>query len=105
MKQIMGPLTVVIALILGVVGLSLFFSAAPSLIGDILVANDDAYISNTTGCYINEPVGTPDTEVNPIYCTGLGIMPLLIIGLFIVVIVGLVIGIFTGFVKIPGLKL
>lgn len=93
----------VISLVLAVVGVTIFVSAGPSLVGDMITAVDDSYVSNTTGCYIDEPAGTPDTEVEGFYCTGFGLLPLVIIGLFFAVVISLILGVFGGYLKLPNM--
>lgn len=89
-----------LGIVFGLVGLLILFSATPPLIGDMIVQAQDSYVSNTTGCYIDQPAGTGDTPVEDFYCTGFDLMPLIIIGLFFAVIVTFVLAIFTGHLKV-----
>lgn len=96
-------LTLVLALIMGVVAVSLIVQAGPGLVGDMIVDVDDSYVENATGCYIDQPAGTGDTEVEGFYCTGFSLLPLIIVALFFIAIAALVISVFAGYIKLPKL--
>lgn len=104
MKSLDKSLSLVLALVIGVVAVSILVSAGPQLVGDMVTDVDNSYIENTTGCYIDQPAGTADTEVESFYCTGFSLMPLVIIALFFIAVIALVIGIFTGHIKMGGFK-
>ncbi len=92
-------IAMVLGIVFGVVGVVLLLQAGPSLVGDAIVAVDDSYIENATGCYIDQASG-PDTQVEDFYCTGFGLLPLVLIGLFFAAVIGFLVSIFTGHLKI-----
>lgn len=98
-------ISVVLAIVFGLVGVVMLVTAGPSLVGDMIVEVEGSYIENATGCYIDQPTGTPDTEVESFYCTGFGLMPLVIVALFFALVIGFIVSIFLGWVKIPKLGL
>lgn len=102
MQTLSKSINMVVALILGVVAVAILVSAGPSLVGNMITDVEDSYIENATGCYIDQPAGTVggDTLVEGFYCTGFGLMPLVIIGLFFAAVIGFVIAIFTGHIKL-----
>lgn len=104
MKSMDKALSLVLALVIGLVAVSILVTAGPSLVGDMVTEVDASYIENATGCYIDQPAGTPDTEVEGFYCTGFSLLPLVIIAMFFIAVISLIIGIFTGHITKKGLK-
>lgn len=93
-------MSIVVMLILAMVGFTVLFAIAPSLLGTTLSSIDNGYLLNATGCYVDMPTPTVDVLTSDVYCTMGALYPTLYIFAFVVVVILLFVGMFkTGKIK------